>query len=152
MRVTLADVTKGFGAHTVLSEVTLGIGPRSRIGLVGPNGVGKTTLLRLLAGLDEPDGGSVVRAPASLAVGYLPQETDARSGETLLDYLARRRATQESLTGALVIGTLSHARGTCGHAFLPPPARARTSPSAPAARRTMSCRVVPASTIPSRCA
>ena len=90
MRVTLADVTKGFGAHTVLSEVTLGIGPRSRIGLVGPNGVGKTTLLRLLAGLDEPDGGSVVRAPASLAVGYLPQETDARSGETLLDYLARR--------------------------------------------------------------
>jgi ATPase subunit of ABC transporter with duplicated ATPase domains len=90
MRVTLANVTKGFGAHTVLSGVSLAVGPRSRVGLVGPNGVGKTTLLRLLGGLDEADAGSVVRAPATLAVGYLPQEADARPGETLLSYLARR--------------------------------------------------------------
>ena len=103
MRVTLANATKGFGAHTVLSEVTLGVGPRSRIGLVGPNGVGKTTLLRLLAGLDEPDSGSVVRTPATLAVGYLPQEADARAGEPLLAYLARRTgvaAAERELEGA----------------------------------------------------
>jgi ATPase subunit of ABC transporter with duplicated ATPase domains len=90
MRVTLANVTKVFVAHTVLSEVSLAVDPRSRVGLVGPNGVGKTTLLRLLGRLDEPDAGSVVRAPATLAVGYLPQEADARPGETLLSYLARR--------------------------------------------------------------
>ena len=41
MRVTLAGVTKGFGAHTVLSDVTLDVGPRSRLGVVGPNGVGQ---------------------------------------------------------------------------------------------------------------
>ena len=110
MRVTLANVTKGFGAHTILSEVTLGGGPRSRIGLVGPNGVGKTTLLRLLAGLEEPDSGRVVRVPATLAVGYLPQEPDALPGETLRGYLARRTGvaaaerTLEAASAALVHG------------------------------------------------
>ena len=83
MRLTLDRVTKGFGTHIVLSEVSLAVGPRSRLGLVGPNGVGKTTLLRLLAALDEPDAGAVSRVPATLAVGYLPQEPDARAGETL---------------------------------------------------------------------
>jgi ATPase subunit of ABC transporter with duplicated ATPase domains len=90
MRVSLAGVTKGFGAHTVLEGVSLAVGPRSRLGLVGPNGVGKSTLLRLLAGLEEPDAGSFSRSPATLAVGYLPQEPDSRPGEKLLAYLARR--------------------------------------------------------------
>ena len=96
MRVTLAGVTKGFGANTVLDDVTLTVGPRSRLGLVGPNGVGKSTLLRLLAGLDEPDSGTVTRAPATLAAGFLPQEPDVRPGETLLGYLARRTGVAEA--------------------------------------------------------
>ena len=90
MRVSLHGVVRSFGAHTVLDRVDLTLGPRSRLGLVGPNGAGKSTLLRLLAGLDEPDGGTIERTPASLTVGYLPQEHDRRDGETLLVYLARR--------------------------------------------------------------
>ena len=90
MRVSLAGVVRSFGAHTVLDRVDLTLGPRSRLGLVGPNGAGKSTLLRLLAGLDEPDEGTVERTPATLTVGYLPQEHDRRPGETLLAYLARR--------------------------------------------------------------
>ena len=113
MRVTLANVTKGFGAHTIFSEVTLGVGPRSRIGLVGPNGVGKTTLLRLLAGLEEPDSGRVVRAPATLTVGYLPQEPDAHPGETLLGYLARRTGVVEA-ERALEDASTALARGEVG--------------------------------------
>jgi ATPase subunit of ABC transporter with duplicated ATPase domains len=57
---------------------------------VGPNGIGKSTLLRVLGGLEYPDEGRVERAPAALTVGYLPQEPDALPGETLLAYLARR--------------------------------------------------------------
>ena len=90
MRVSLHGVVRSFGAHIVLDRVDLTLGPRSRLGLVGPNGAGKSTLLRLAAGLDEPDEGTVERTPASLTVGYLPQEHDCRAGETLLGYLARR--------------------------------------------------------------
>ncbi|MGE5691618.1 MAG: ATP-binding cassette domain-containing protein, partial [Pseudomonadota bacterium] len=90
MRVQLAGVGRHHGARTVLDRVTLAVGPRSRIGLVGPNGVGKSTLLRLTAGLEAPDAGAVVRSPSTLSVGYLPQEPDARPGESVLAYLARR--------------------------------------------------------------
>jgi len=83
-------ISRYHGTHVVLDDVSLSAGPGSRIGVVGPNGIGKSTLLRVLAGLEAPDGGSVERAPAALAVGYLPQEPDAVPGETLAGYLARR--------------------------------------------------------------
>jgi ATPase subunit of ABC transporter with duplicated ATPase domains len=83
-------VTLHRGANVILDHVTVSVGPRTRLGVVGPNGVGKSTLLRVLAGLQEPDAGRVERAPASLQVGYLSQEPDATPGETVRAYLARR--------------------------------------------------------------
>ncbi|HET8527277.1 MAG TPA: ABC-F family ATP-binding cassette domain-containing protein [Gaiellaceae bacterium] len=80
-----AGVSKLHGATVVLADVDLVVPPGARIGLVGPNGVGKSTLLRLLAGLEQPDAGSVRREGS---VGYLPQET--RGDETVRGYLARR--------------------------------------------------------------
>ena len=84
------EITRHHGARVVLERVSVTVPPHSRIGVVGPNGVGKSTLLRILAGLEEPDAGRVTRTPATLRVGYLPQETDAHPRETLLAYLARR--------------------------------------------------------------
>ena len=85
-----AKISKHHGAQLVIDDVTLVVPLRARIGLVGPNGVGKSTLLRILAGLEEPDAGSVRRSPPDLAVGYLPQERDAAVGETIRGYLMRR--------------------------------------------------------------
>jgi ATPase subunit of ABC transporter with duplicated ATPase domains len=91
-RGTLAatEITIRRGAETILERVSLAVTPSSRIGVVGPNGRGKTTLLRALAGLEPLDGGRVTRAPATLRVGYLPQERDVDPAETVGEYLARR--------------------------------------------------------------
>ena len=94
--LTARRVSKSFGTAVVLTEVDLSVGPRSRIGLVGPNGIGKSTLLRILAGKEHPDEGAVERSPHNLQVGWLPQEVDTVPGETLQGYLARRTGVAEA--------------------------------------------------------
>ena len=126
MRVSLAGVVRSFGARTVLDRVDLTLGPRSRLGLVGPNGAGKSTLLRLAAGLDEPDAGAVERTPATLTVGYLPQEHDRRPGETLLAYLARRTGVADAEAAVeRHAARLEPGRLRCGAGAVPRPRRRR---------------------------
>ncbi len=76
------SVSKSFADTVVLDRVSLVVSPGNRIGVVGPNGIGKSTLLRVLAGLEEPDSGTVAREPAGLGVAYFPQtaEPSPRSG------------------------------------------------------------------------
>jgi ATPase subunit of ABC transporter with duplicated ATPase domains len=75
--LTAANITKYHADQLILRDVTVVVPPGARIGLVGPNGVGKSTLLRILAGLEEPDAGVVRRTPPGLTVGYLPQTPEA---------------------------------------------------------------------------
>ena len=76
------SISKSFGETVVLDRVSLTVTPGSRIGVVGPNGIGKSTLLRVLAGLELPDSGTVSLEPPGLAVAYLAQEPEpaSRSG------------------------------------------------------------------------
>jgi len=78
------------GAATVLKDVSVTVAPASCVGVVGPNGVGKSTLLQILAGLHAPDAGTVRLDPPSATVGYLTQEHDHPPGETVRDALYRR--------------------------------------------------------------
>ena len=79
-RLTATNVSVSFGSLVVLEEVSLSIGPGDRTGIIAPNGVGKSTLLRVLAGELEPDSGSVTRAPATATVLRLAQEPDLIPG------------------------------------------------------------------------
>ena len=78
------------GPLVVLDDVDLTLAPGRRVGLVGPNGVGKSTLLGALAGRVELDRGSVELAPRTANVGLLPQEPERSPTETVRDFLARR--------------------------------------------------------------
>jgi ATP-binding cassette subfamily F protein 3 len=71
--LTANDLGQSFGADDLFSSINLELAARDRVGLVGPNGVGKTTLLLILAGLHEPSAGIVQRA-RDLTLGYLQQE------------------------------------------------------------------------------
>jgi ATPase subunit of ABC transporter with duplicated ATPase domains len=88
--VTLRGIHVGFGAQPVLAGVDLVVGPGDRVGVVAPNGVGKSTLLRVLAGELAPESGVVVRAPTSTAVVRLEQEPVGRPEDSLFAHLARR--------------------------------------------------------------
>lgn len=66
------NLTKGYGADIILNKVSFVIGRGKRVGLVGQNGIGKSTLLKIIAGIEKPDGGMVeLQKGATLA--YMPQ-------------------------------------------------------------------------------
>ena len=84
----LAGVAKSFGARSLFRGVDLHVAAGDRVGLVGRNGAGKTSLLRIAAGDDEPDAGSVFRS-RGVEVGMLRQEIDPRSECSVLEEASR---------------------------------------------------------------
>ncbi|HET7010740.1 MAG TPA: ABC-F family ATP-binding cassette domain-containing protein [Anaerolineales bacterium] len=85
--ISASALSKSFGAQDVFAGVQLAIPRQVRVALVGPNGVGKTTLLSILAGEETPDSGQVQRA-RGVRIGYLRQETitETAAGPTLWDH------------------------------------------------------------------
>ena len=98
------DLTKSYGAQDVLHGVSLALAHQSRTALVGANGVGKSTLLAVLAGEERPDGGRIQRA-RGLRIGYLPQDGGARPSaaavETVWEYSLRAFADLRRREGEL---------------------------------------------------
>ncbi|PPI56775.1 ABC-F family ATP-binding cassette domain-containing protein [Rathayibacter toxicus] len=80
----------GYAHRTLFAELNLTVAPGDVVGVVGANGVGKSTLLRILASEIPPLEGSVALAPSDAFVGFLPQEHERCDGETVAGYVARR--------------------------------------------------------------
>jgi ATP-binding cassette ChvD family protein len=81
---TLRNVRKAHGDKVVLDNVTLSFLHGAKIGVVGPNGTGKSSLLKIMAGLDQPNNGDAIRDPEA-SVGILLQEPPLTEGTTVLD-------------------------------------------------------------------
>jgi ATP-binding cassette ChvD family protein len=99
--LTLSRARKSYDGKVVLDDVTLGFLPGAKIGLVGPNGTGKSTLLKMMAGLEQPSNGEVVFMPGRTR-GILAQEPVLDEGKTVLgnveDGVAGTRAVLEHYT------------------------------------------------------
>jgi ATP-binding cassette subfamily F protein 3 len=83
----VSNISKRYGDVAVLENVSFIANPGDGLGLIGPNGCGKTTLLRIIAGEERPDEGSVQLNPPGQRLGYLEQGQRYAEGDTLADFL-----------------------------------------------------------------
>ena len=89
--LAVSNLSKCYADNIILRDVSFNLSPGERVGLIGPNGCGKTTLLRLIAGRETPDKGSVLIDPAA-RLGYLEQGLEYLPGATMAEILRDPRA------------------------------------------------------------
>lgn len=83
----LLGITKSYGQETLISDFSYAFRKKDRIGFVGPNGCGKTTMMKIIMGLEEPDRGEVIMGP-TVRIGYFSQENEYLDpGQKVIDYI-----------------------------------------------------------------
>jgi len=92
--LTVQQVTKGYGDRILFRDITLGFNEGDKVGIIGINGTGKSTLLKIIAGFEYPDEGSVVMNRNTTVV-YLPQNPEFPKGMTILQYVMGQEFEKE---------------------------------------------------------
>lgn len=82
--ISVENLSMQFGGQRIFREVSLMVGPKDRIGLVGKNGAGKSTMLKLIIGEAKPDEGTIV-LPGDISLGYLPQQLYCVDSHTVIE-------------------------------------------------------------------
>lgn len=101
MNILTADnITKAYGERRLLDGASFFLQEGEKIGIIGINGTGKSTLLKILAGLEEPDEGKVIRAQG-MVVRFLPQHPVFRPEDTLIEALLRENGKFDGESGTL---------------------------------------------------
>ena len=91
--INIEHVSKTFGEQTIFDDISYGIHDGDKIGIIGINGTGKTTLLKIIAGLEEPDEGQVI-IQNGLKITYLSQEPKLIEGASVLSCISHKEAHQ----------------------------------------------------------
>nr|GLL30547.1 ABC transporter F family member 5-like [Ipomoea trifida] len=81
--IKLENISKGYKGVTLLKDVSWEVKKGEKVGLVGVNGAGKTTQLRIIAGLEEPDSGNVIKAKPNMKIAFLNQEFEVEASRTV---------------------------------------------------------------------
>lgn len=95
--LTVSNISKSYGVISILERVSFTVGAGERVGLIGPNGCGKTTLLHIITGQLSPDAGGVLLTPSDARVGYLEQGFTQHGEQTVAQFL---QAGEEALVEA----------------------------------------------------
>lgn len=82
--ISIEGLTVDFGGYSLFNDISFVVNKKDRIALVGKNGAGKSTMLKIFAGLQEPTSGRV-SAPKDITIGYLPQHMQLKDGNTVLE-------------------------------------------------------------------
>ena len=82
----LNNITKNYSLDLILNKINMRINEEEKIGLIGPNGCGKTTLLKQIMGIENPDEGNIVKTQG-IKISFVPQNPDLEVGQLVIDYL-----------------------------------------------------------------
>lgn len=108
--ISFANINKQYGKQVLFVDASFQLNPGEKVGLVGPNGSGKTTVFRMIVGEESPDTGEV-SVPKRLSVGYFKQDIEEMSGRSVLD---------EAIAGSGRVGELHHQLEDLNHALADP--------------------------------
>src|SRR3954466_9526026 len=108
--ISLARVNKQYGRQLLFVDASFQLNPGEKVGLVGPNGSGKTTIFRMIVGEESPDDGDV-SVPKKLTIGYFKQDVEEMTGRSVLD---------ETIAGSGRVGILHHELEALNHAMSDP--------------------------------
>ncbi len=102
--IELADVTKGYDGRTLIKGFTYIFNPEDRVGIIGPNGVGKSTLMNLITGQESPDSGTV-EVGATIHIGYFDQYSEdvlINENQRVIEYLKNVAELVETVDGSVI--------------------------------------------------
>ncbi len=99
--LTAHHINKSYGIQPILQDISFSVSAGERIGLIGPNGCGKSTLMRLLTGLESPDSGTILQTRPGLRVGYLAQGFEPAPGQTIADTLSLHPVNEAELAAQI---------------------------------------------------
>ncbi|WP_420628075.1 ribosomal protection-like ABC-F family protein [Candidatus Leptofilum sp.] len=99
--LTAHNLSKAYGLSPILKNITFSINAGERVGLIGPNGCGKSTLMRLLIGQERPDSGGITLNPPNLRIGYLAQGFLQDENQTLGELLHEVAGDPDALEAEL---------------------------------------------------
>src|SRR5215831_14925383 len=108
--VSFTKISKQYGKQILFVDASFQLNPGEKVGLVGPNGSGKTTIFRMIVGEESPDEGDV-SVPKKLTIGYFKQDVEEMRGRSVLD---------ETIAGSGRAGTLHHELEELNHAMADP--------------------------------
>ena len=94
--MTLENISKSYSEKILLKDISLGINEGEKIGIIGVNGIGKSTLLKIIAGVEVPDDGTIIKANR-VRVEYLPQNPDYNEDFTVLQQVFKGTSSEMKL-------------------------------------------------------
>ncbi len=103
--LNVEKISKSFGEKVLFDEVTLGVNKGDKIGVIGVNGTGKSTFLKIIAGMEEADAGQVVKGKG-VTVTYLPQNTEFLENDTILQFVLRGKKDSSEAQAKTILNKL----------------------------------------------
>ena len=96
--ITLENISKSYSEKKLLEDISLGINDKEKIGLIGVNGTGKSTLLKIIAGAEIPDDGTITKAN-KVRIEYLPQNPYYDENATVLEQVFKGTCEEMKIIG-----------------------------------------------------